>query len=102
MKLPKGYSAVPAGVLPVRLDLPKREVHGDGNAHEEKTPRPPQGALFVRVDQKQVSPGEELLVDHKAASPFTNLHQILNHDKYDLAIGRGASFRDAVFLLFAS
>lgn len=60
MKLSKGYSAVPAGVLPVRLDLPERQVHGDGNAHKEKAPGPPQGALLVRVDQNQVSLGEEL------------------------------------------
>ena len=54
MKLLIGYSAVPAGVLPVRLHLPERQVYSDGDAHKEKTPGPPQGLLFVRVDPKQV------------------------------------------------
>lgn len=93
MKLPKGYSAVPAGVLPVRLDLPERQVHGDGNAHKKETPRPPQGArcLCGRTNSR-FSPGEELLVDHNAASPSTSLHRILNQVEYDTVIERGTKF----------
>lgn len=50
-----GDPAVPSRVLPVRLRLPKRQVHGDGDAHQTKTPRPPQGNL-TRLHLLHVSP----------------------------------------------
>ena len=62
-----GDPAVPSRVLPVRLRLPKRQVHGDGDAHQTKTPRPPQGNM-TRLHLLHVSPAGHTPVQRRPSS----------------------------------